>query len=106
MIIAKKSHYFSQLAGGLLIKNTHSCMIKKKWHDFNVQRHQMHLILNPTRGYVNITFFFISFGCKGNSLFFSCSILYALIWAGFTELISHWRQYLLCLYAFKIVFVV
>ena len=35
MIIAKKSHYISQLAGGLLIKNTHSSIIKKiKWHDF------------------------------------------------------------------------
>jgi hypothetical protein len=29
MIIAKKSHYFSQLSGGLLIKNTHSNKIKK-----------------------------------------------------------------------------
>ena len=55
MIIAKKSHYFSQLSGGLLIKNTHSNKIKKKiWHDFNVQRHHIHLIMNPTRGYVKI----------------------------------------------------
>lgn len=34
----KKKHCFSQLSGGLLIKNTHSSMIKKnikkQWHDF------------------------------------------------------------------------
>jgi hypothetical protein len=30
MIIAKKSHYFSQLSGGLLIKNTHTQIKLKK----------------------------------------------------------------------------